>query len=179
MSDDSAQARFVSLKAQYDSKSVAWQERGEPVFRAWVDGGRCYLLPFFSFLGGSFDEVHQTVTLEFQLGTVVVIGPKAWDFCNGFSQHKATLLKPTAGHYVGCHAGSGRCQDRLRQMLQRFAHSLHPGAPEPLPRKFESRRSSLLPKIKLCRLDRIRRRLFRCLILGGFVAFAPSLALGV
>jgi hypothetical protein len=23
----------------------------------------------------------------------VVIGPKAWDFCNGFSQHKATLLK--------------------------------------------------------------------------------------
>jgi hypothetical protein len=93
MSDDSAQARFVSLKAQYDSKSVVWQERGEPVFRAWVDGGRCYLLPFFSFLGGSFDEVHQTVTLEFQLGTVVVTGPKAWDFCNGFSQHKATLLK--------------------------------------------------------------------------------------
>ena len=41
------------------------------------------------------------------------------------------------------------------------------------------RRSSLLPKIKLCRLDRIRRRLLRCLILCGFVAFAPSLALGV
>ena len=28
MSDDSAQARYVSLKAQYDSKSVAWEERG-------------------------------------------------------------------------------------------------------------------------------------------------------
>ena len=41
------------------------------------------------------------------------------------------------------------------------------------------RRSSLLPKIKLCCLDRIRRRLLRCLILCGFVAFAPSLALGV
>ena len=41
------------------------------------------------------------------------------------------------------------------------------------------RRSSLLPKIKLCRLDRIRHRLLRCLILCGFVAFAPSLALGV
>ena len=41
------------------------------------------------------------------------------------------------------------------------------------------RRSSLLPKIKLCRLDRTRRRLLRCLILCGFVAFAPSLALGV
>jgi hypothetical protein len=55
-------------------------------------------------------------------------------------------------------------------------NSLHPGAPEPHPRKFECRRSrrrsSLLPKIKLCRLDRIRRRLLRCLILCGFVAFA-------
>src|SRR5271167_2606479 len=63
------------------------------------------------------------------------------------------------------------------------AHSLHVGAPEPHPCKFEAvgsrRRSEFLPKIELCRLDRIRRRLLRCLILGGFVAFAPSLALGV
>jgi hypothetical protein len=30
-------------------------------------------------------QTHETVTLEFQLGTVVVTGPKAWDFCNGFA----------------------------------------------------------------------------------------------
>ena len=94
MSDDSPQVRSDSLKAQYDrNASVCWVEQGEPVFRAWVEGGRCYLLPFFSFLVGSFDEEHQTVTLEFGAGTVWIIGPKAYEFCSLFCKHKATLLK--------------------------------------------------------------------------------------
>jgi hypothetical protein len=83
-----------SLKAQYDRKaSACWEERGEPVFRVWVDGSRCYLLPFFSFLVGSFEEEHQTVTLEFGAGTVWITGPKAGEFCSSFCNHKATLLK--------------------------------------------------------------------------------------
>ena len=65
-------------------------------------------------------------------------------------------------------------------MLQRFAHSLHPGAPEPHPRKFESRRSRRLahrsPKDQV--VSSGSHPGYRCLILCGFVAFAPSLALG-
>jgi len=40
MSDDSPQVRSDSLKAQYNrNASVCWVEQGEPVFRAWVEGG--------------------------------------------------------------------------------------------------------------------------------------------
>ena len=84
---------FLNEFKRHDT-SVCWVEQGEPVFRAWVEGGRCYLLPFFSFLVGSFDEEHQTVTLEFGAGTVWIIGPKAYEFCSLFCNHKATLLKP-------------------------------------------------------------------------------------
>ena len=35
---------------------------------------------------------HESLLIQFALGTFVVTGPKAWDFYDRFSNHKATLL---------------------------------------------------------------------------------------
>ena len=157
----------------------AWLGRsgGEPVFRAWVDGGRCYPPRASHFSEAASMRFTGPSRWSFSLEQWSSPGRKLGLLATGLASIRLHAESRRPGHYVCC---SGQCQDRLRQILQRFAHSLHPGTPEPHPRRFESRRlrrrSSLLPKIKLCRLGRIRRRLLRCLILCGFVSFAPSLA---
>ena len=36
---------------------------------------------------------HESLLIQYALGTIVVTGPKAWDFYDQFCKHKATLLK--------------------------------------------------------------------------------------
>jgi hypothetical protein len=44
-------------------------------------------------LGAHYNPKHESLLIQFALGTMDLTGPKAWDFYDRFSNHKATLLK--------------------------------------------------------------------------------------
>ena len=84
----------LSLKEQYGPKSQAWQEQPSPhIVRFWCDDGACWGIPFHQVLGTHYNPKHESLLIQFALGTIVVTGPKAWDFYDRFCCHKATLLK--------------------------------------------------------------------------------------
>jgi hypothetical protein len=43
--------------------------------------------------GTHYDPEHQSLLINWSLGTIVVTGPKAWDFYDQLCLHRATLLK--------------------------------------------------------------------------------------
>src|SRR5215471_7098025 len=57
------------------------------------DDGACWGIPFHQVLGTHYNPKHESLLIQFALGTIVVTGPKAWDFYDRFCSHKATLLK--------------------------------------------------------------------------------------
>jgi hypothetical protein len=44
-------------------------------------------------LGTHYNPKHESLLIQFALGTIVVIGPKTWDFYDQFCKNRATLLK--------------------------------------------------------------------------------------
>ena len=44
-------------------------------------------------LGTHYNPKHESLLIQFPLGTIVVTGPKAWDFYDQFCKHRATLIK--------------------------------------------------------------------------------------
>src|SRR5258708_5806321 len=85
-------------RLDYGRQTNSWEERSEPIVRFWI-GGQWLLFPFFSFIGGAYAPEEESVSLAFAVGTVVITGPKAGDFCSAFCGHKATLLKAD-GHEI-------------------------------------------------------------------------------
>jgi hypothetical protein len=53
-------------------------------------------VPFHQVTGTHYNPEHQSLLIDWSLGTIVVTGPKAWDFYDQFCSHKATLLKADA-----------------------------------------------------------------------------------
>jgi hypothetical protein len=47
----------------------------------------------FIVLGTHYNPKHESLLIQFAFGTIVVTGPKAWDFYDRFCSHRATLLK--------------------------------------------------------------------------------------
>ena len=84
----------LSLKEQCGPKSQAWQEQqSPPIVRFWCDDGICWGFPFYQVSGTHYNPEHQSLLIDWSLGTIVVTGPKAWDFYDLFCNHRATLLK--------------------------------------------------------------------------------------
>jgi hypothetical protein len=50
-------------------------------------------VPFHQILATNYNPKHQSLLIQFALGTIVVTGPKAWNFYDRFCSHRATLLK--------------------------------------------------------------------------------------
>ena len=88
-----ANSRSPSLREQFGRKSECWEERTEPIFRFWTGDEQCFGFPFFSLFWSAYLPGPKTVSLHFPPGTVLVRGPKALDFYDGFCANKATLLK--------------------------------------------------------------------------------------
>ena len=87
----------LTLKEQYGPKSEAWQEeQSPPIVRFWCDDGTCWAIPFFQIALMHYHPEEQTLLIECSPGTIVVMGPKAWDFCDRLCSHKVGLLKPDA-----------------------------------------------------------------------------------
>jgi hypothetical protein len=50
-------------------------------------------IPFHQVLGTHYNLKHESLLVLFALETIVVTGPKAWDFYDRFCRYMATLLK--------------------------------------------------------------------------------------
>jgi hypothetical protein len=84
----------LSLKEKYGPKSQAWQEQQSPaIVRFWCDDDTCWGVPFHQITGTHYNAEHQSLLIDWSLGTIIVTGPKAWDFYDLFCNHRAMLLK--------------------------------------------------------------------------------------
>ena len=83
-----------SLKEKHSQKSLTWQEeQSPPIVRFWCDDGACWGIPFHQVTVTHYNPEHQSLLIDWPLGTIVVTGPKAWDFYDRFCSHSAALLK--------------------------------------------------------------------------------------
>jgi hypothetical protein len=84
----------LTLKEQYGPKSEAWQEQqSAPIVRFWCDDGTCWAIPFFQIAFMHYHPEEQSLLIECAPGTIIVMGPKALDFCGCLCSHKVSLLK--------------------------------------------------------------------------------------
>jgi len=75
-------------------KSQAWQEQPSPaIVRFWCSDGACWGIPLSQVLGTHYDPEQERLLIECSIGTIVVIGPKAWDFYDAFCSRRASLVK--------------------------------------------------------------------------------------
>jgi hypothetical protein len=75
-------------------KSLAWEDReSPPVFQARVGNSKEFIAFMFSSLLSAHCLDEQTVRLAWPAGTLVVRGPKAFEFFDAFCRHEATLLQ--------------------------------------------------------------------------------------
>jgi hypothetical protein len=61
----------LSLKEQYGPKSQAWQEQQSPhTVRFCYDDGACWGIPFHQVLGTHYNPKHESLLIQFALGTI-------------------------------------------------------------------------------------------------------------
>jgi hypothetical protein len=66
------------LNERYDPGSEAWQEeQSPPIVRFWCDDGVCWGIPFRQVTATHYNPKHQSLLIDWPLGTVIVTGPKA------------------------------------------------------------------------------------------------------
>jgi hypothetical protein len=74
-------------------RSAAWEEVTPPVVRFWTDDGDCWGFPFHHLTATHYSAKDQRLMIDWALGTIMLVGPKALDFYDDFSNHCATLVK--------------------------------------------------------------------------------------
>jgi hypothetical protein len=92
---NSQQSEPSALKRMYTKprRSAAWEEVTPPVVRFWTDDGDCWGFPFHHLTATHYCAKDQRLLIDWALGTIMVVGPKALDFYDDFSNHCATLVK--------------------------------------------------------------------------------------
>jgi hypothetical protein len=82
-----------SLKDEFGQ--TCWKAANEPIFRFWTTSitgqESCCGVPFFSLMCAEYSA--DTVLLYFPVGTVVITGPKAFEFYELFCAQRATAIK--------------------------------------------------------------------------------------
>jgi hypothetical protein len=111
----------LSLKEQYGPKSEAWQEQqSPPIVRFWCDHGVCWAIPFFQIALMHYHPEEQTLLIECSPGIIVVMGPKAWEFCERLCNHKVALLKAGGeGHLLSHNGITIECRLNLELSFRR------------------------------------------------------------
>jgi hypothetical protein len=95
MNENSQQPRVPSLKELYGPKqsSLPWEEQQAEIVRFWTDSGDCWGFLFHQVSGTFYSVKNQRLLIDWPVGTIVVAGPKALEFYEQFSNHRATLLR--------------------------------------------------------------------------------------
>ena len=101
MNGNNCQAQVPSLRELYDPKrsSFPWEEQQVDIVRFWTDSGDCWEFLFHHLTGTQYSAKYQRLLIDWALGTIVVTGPKALEFYEQFSNHRATLIKAD-GKYI-------------------------------------------------------------------------------
>jgi hypothetical protein len=82
-----------TLRMQY-GRPVAWREEQAPIITFWLDGGvECIGFPFFAMAAARYLVEEQTAAFEWPFGTIVVRGPKTFEFFEAFCSHRVTGAK--------------------------------------------------------------------------------------
>ena len=63
------------------------------IVRFWIDSGDCWGFLFHHVSGTYYSAKEQRLLIDCGLGTIVVTGPKALEFYEQFSNHRATLIR--------------------------------------------------------------------------------------
>jgi hypothetical protein len=95
MTPNNRQAQAPSFRELYGPKqsSVPWEEQQVDIVRFWTDSGDCWGFLFHHVTGTHFSAKDQSLLIACPLGTIVVMVPKALEFYEQFSNHRATLVK--------------------------------------------------------------------------------------
>ena len=122
MNGNNCQAQTPSFRELYGPKrsSVPWEEQQVDIVRFWTDSGDCWGFLFHHLTGTQYSAKYQRLLIDWALGTIVVAGPKAFEFYEQFSNHRATLIKADGKDIlsVRMHLNTGsraeRNADRMR-----------------------------------------------------------------
>jgi hypothetical protein len=95
MNGNNAQTRVPTLKDLYGPKqsSLPWEEHQAEIVRFWTDSGDCWGFLFHHVSGTYYSVKEQRLLIDGPMGTIVVAGPKALEFYEQFSNHRATLIR--------------------------------------------------------------------------------------
>jgi len=95
MNRNNPQPRVPTLKDLYGPKesSLPWEEHQAEIVRFWTDSGDCWGFLFHHVSGTYYSAKERRLLIDWPLGTVVVTGPKTFEFYEQFSNHRATLLR--------------------------------------------------------------------------------------
>jgi hypothetical protein len=85
-------AQVQSLKEMY-GKPNCWEKSTAPLVKFWTNDGTCWVFPFFSVIATHYLPDQERLLIYFATGTVVIRGPKALEFLEDFSNHRATAAK--------------------------------------------------------------------------------------
>jgi hypothetical protein len=108
--------RILYLKGQCHPKSDSWQEEDSPpIVRFWCDDGACWGIPFQQVTATHYNPEHQSLLIDWPLGTIIVTGPKTWDFYEEFCSHRATLIEADGKDILGVTIALNRTADAGQQ----------------------------------------------------------------
>jgi hypothetical protein len=95
MKENSHQPRVPTLKDLYgpNQSSFPWEEHQAEIVRFWTDSGDCWGFLFHHVSGTYYSAKEQRLLIDWPVGTIVVAGPKALEFYDQFSNHRATLIR--------------------------------------------------------------------------------------
>lgn len=85
-------APVQSLKEMY-GKPNCWEKSTAPLIQFWTGDGTCWALPFFSVIATRYVPDQERLLIYFGSGTIVIQGPKALEFFEDFSNHRATAIR--------------------------------------------------------------------------------------
>jgi hypothetical protein len=95
MNGNNPQPRVPTLKDLYGPKqsSFPWEENQAEIVRFWADSGDCWGFLFHHVSATYYSAKEQRLFIDWPVGTIVVEGPKALEFYEQFSNHRATLIR--------------------------------------------------------------------------------------
>jgi hypothetical protein len=85
---------------------VLWEEQQAEIVGFWTDSGESWVFPFHSVIGDRYNPRDGCLIIIWALGTTAVAGPKALEFYDQISTHRATLIEPRWERYSFCEDAS-------------------------------------------------------------------------
>jgi hypothetical protein len=81
-------------------KPNCWEKSSVPLVRFWTGDGTRWGFPFFNVIATRYVPGQERLLIYFGSGTIIIRGPKALEFFDDFSNHRATAIKANGEEIV-------------------------------------------------------------------------------